>query len=645
MEFRILGLLEVIDGDRPVFLPSAKAKIVLAMLVSRANSVVSADELMVGLWADGRPATAANTLQTYVSQLRKALGASFIATRSPGYVLTVDPSQIDAVRFERLVDEGRRLLRTDPRRADSALKEALDLWRGPALADFTFDTFASAEIARLEELRLVAVEERMEAELALGRHNQLAGALRQLVDEHPLRERFWSQLMIALYRSGRQAEALRAYGELRRTMRAELGIQPSPAIRRLEEAMVLQERQLEWTPPEPGEPVSLVPSNLPVARSTFVGRESELADLKKTLERRGLVTLVGPPGVGKSRLATEAARQVLDENPDGVWFVELFPFDDASRVRKALADAIGGLGDGAPSWSTAQLGDRMRAQRELVVLDGCEHLVEPTAVLIDAMLRACSDLAILVTSREPLRVEGETVMRLSPMPTPQRDDLPRLDLVEFDSVRLFIELSGMSESALAAQDTAAAVARICRRLDGLPLAIELAAARTRSLSPAQLADRLDDALRLLTSGSRSGPAYHRSLKAAVDWSYDWLPEPERALFRRLSVFPGQFRLEDVEAECAEAECADAEMIPFSTLDLLCSLVDRSLVSVTGRGGNAHYRLQETLRRYAADRLAETVEEEITRRIPTGAVSPSRSDSAGKGPARRSAAPPARPPPG
>lgn len=643
MEFRILGLLEVIDDDRPASLPAAKAKVLLAMLVCRANSVVAAAELMEGLWGDSPPASAANTLQTYVSQLRKALGASVIATRSPGYVLTVDPSQIDAVRFERLVDEGRKLLRTDPSRADSALEEALDLWRGPALADFTFEAFASAEISRLEELRLVATEERMEAELALGRHDQLAGPLRQLVDEHPLRERFWSQLMVALYRSGRQSEALRTYGDLRRIMRAELGIEPTPALRRLEEAVVLQDPQLEWAPPEMAEPVPAGPSNLPLARSVFVGRESEVAHLKKALERRGLVTLVGPPGVGKSRLATEAARQLLDENPDGVWFAELFVVDDESGVPEAVANAVGG-GGGALR-STAQIVDRMRAQRALVVLDGCEHLVEPTAVLVDAMLRAGPDLAVLVTSREPLRAEGETVMRLSPMPTPQRDDLPPLDLIEFDSVRLFVELSCMSESALAAQGTAAVVARICRRLDGLPLAIELAAARTRSLSPVQLADRLDDALRLLTSGSRSGPAYHRSLKAAVDWSYDWLSEPERALFRRLSVFPGQFRLEDVESECADAECADAETTPFSTLDLLCSLVDRSLVSVTGCGGDALYRLQETLRRYAADRLAETGEKEITRRLPTGAVSPSRLDSAGRGPARRSAAPPAPPPPG
>jgi predicted ATPase/DNA-binding SARP family transcriptional activator len=638
VEFRILGLLEVVDGDRPAILPAAKAKMLLAMLVCRVNSVVSADELTEGLWGDSPPASAANTLQTYVSQLRKALGASVIATRSPGYVLTVDPSQIDAVRFERLVDEGRRLLRTDPSRADLVLEEALHLWRGPVLADFTFDSFASAEIARLEELRLVALEERMEAELALGRHDQLAGRLRRLVGEHPLRERFWSQLMVALYRSGRQAEALRTYGELRRTMRAELGIEPSPSLRRLEEAMVIQEPQLEWRPAEPVESAPPVPSNLPLARSVFVGRESELADLKKTLERRGLVTLVGPPGVGKSRLASEAARQLLDENPDGVWLAELFAVNDESRVPEAVADAIGG--GGAEPWSIAQLADHMRAQRALVVLDGCEHLVEPTAVLVDAMLRASSDLAVLVTSREPLRAEGETVMRLSPMPTPQRDDLPPFDLIEFDSVRLFVELSGLSESDLAAEGTAAVIARICRRLDGLPLAIELAAARTRSLSPRQLCDRLDDALRVLTSGSRSGPVHHRSLKAAVDWSYDWLPEPERALLRRLSVFPGQFRLED-----AEALCVDAEMIASSTLELLCSLADRSLVSVTGQDGDALYRLQETLRRYAADRLKETEEEETIRRLPAGAVSPSRLDSAGRVPARRSAAPPAPPPPG
>lgn len=605
MEFRILGLLEVIDGDRPAILPAAKAKMLLAMLVCRVNTVVSPEELMEGLWGDRRPASAANTLQTYVSQLRKALGASVIGTRSPGYVLTVDPSQIDAVRFERLVDEGRKLLRTDPSRADSVLEEALHLWRGPALADFTFDAFASAEIARLEELRLVAIEERMEAELALGRHDQLAGALRQLVDEHPLRERFWSQLMVALYRSGRQAEALRTYGELRRTMRAELGIEPSPSLRQLEEAMVLQEPQLEWTPPEPVEPVRLVPSNLPLARSAFVGRESELADLKKTLERRGLVTLVGPPGVGKSRLATEAASQLLDDNPDGVWFTELFAVDDESWVPATVANAIG-FGGEDPAWSIARLADRMRAQRALVVFDGCEHLVEPTAVLVDAMLRACSDLAVLVTSREPLRAEGETVMRLSPMPTPQRDDLPPLNLIEFDSVRLFVELSGLSENDLLAQDTAAAIARICRRLDGLPLAIELAAARSRALGPRQLADRLEDALRVLTSGSRSGPAHHRSLKAAVDWSYDWLPEPERALFGRLSVFRGQFRVEDVEEVCADAE------IPSSTLDQLCSLVDRSLVSVRGHGGDALYRMQETLRAYAAERLKETGDEEAVR---------------------------------
>ena len=402
MEFRILGLLEVADGPRSIELRGSKLRTLLAVLLLHVNEVVSADALMEALWGDLAPDSAANTLQGYVSQLRKALGAGAILTRSPGYVLNVPAETIDAVRFERMLKEGQDALAgDDPAVAAGILADALELWRGQALADFAFDSLAQVDIARLEELRLVATEHLVEADLALGRHDELVGRLRSLVENHPLRERLWSQLVLALYRSGRQAEALRALAEVRRRLGEELGIEPGVGLRRLEEDVLLQRPHLDWRPPAAA--VVEVPSNLPPPRSSFVGRQTEVDELDKLLGSRQLLTVVGPGGVGKTRLALEVAGRVRSRFPDGVWVVELASLTDPSLVAVAVAQAVQ-VREQLGASPLAALARALTSRRLLLLLDNCEHLVGAAAGLADAVLEAAPSITILATSREPLRV-------------------------------------------------------------------------------------------------------------------------------------------------------------------------------------------------------------------------------------------------
>ena len=611
--FRVLGMLEVLVRGRPVELSGAKPRALLTMLVLHPNQVISPDRLMEGLWGDRPPASAVNTLQGYVSQLRKSLrpatptgGDQLIETRPPGYRLTIHPDAVDALRFERLLTEGRALLAAgEPGQAASLLEKALGMWRGPALADFSLEEFAQADIARLSELRVQALEEQLEAQLALGRHAESVGALRGLVDEHPLRERLWGQLIVALYRCGRQGEALRAFTQLRQRLREELGIDPSPALRALEEAVLLQQAGLDWSPPttvqaRPAQP----PHNLPAPRSSFIGRDDELNQLEKSLEAARLVTVVGPGGVGKTRLGLEVARRLLGDHADGAWLVELGPIREPALVPRAMAQALGVVEESGRALVDT-LARALIGKRLLVVLDNCEHLVCAAAALVDALLGAVAGLRVLATSREPLRVDGETVWRISTLDVPATDDLGPEALMGFDGPRLFVERAASSGGFVLGADNAAAVGQLCRRLDGIPLAIELAAARTPALGPAQMLGRLDDRFKVLRGGARV-LARHQTLAAAIDWSHDMLGEPERILFRRLSVFAGGFTLEAAEAVCASDDLARSDV-----LESLVGLVDRSIVMTKESGGDMRYDLLETLRAYGAERLAEAGEEEMT----------------------------------
>lgn len=612
MEFRILGPLEVVDGGRVIAVGGGMQRALLALLLLRANEVVPVDRLLDGLWEGSPPEGARTTLRSHISRLRKALAGADKAkllARAPGYVLEFDIGQLDATRFQRLVTEGRQALaRGDSPAASATLRKALELWHGPALTEFASASWSEHEIARLEELRLAATEDRVNADLAMGRHGELVGELEMLVAEHPLRERLWGQLILALYRSGRQAEALQAYQQLRHHLASELGIEPNLAIRRLEEDVLRQQPELEWTPPEAGQPAAASPTptmrhNLPAPLTSFIGREVEMAEVRKLVEAGRLVTLTGTGGCGKTRLALEVAAVLLEGQPDGAWFVDLAPLTDPALVPHAVAAALG-VPEEPGRALVGLLTDHLRACRLLLVLDNCEHLVDAAADLADRLLRACPGLRVLVTSREVLGVLGEVAWRVPSLsfPDPNARSSPE-ELLGYESVRLFLERARAArvERSLSEEDREA-VAQVCARLDGIPLAVELAAARAAVLSVDQIAARLDDRFRLLTTGSRTAPSRHQTLRATVEWSHDLLGSPERVLFRRLAVFAGGFTLDAAEAVCSGDGVEEEDV-----LDLLAQLVGKSVVQMDDRGASVRYRLLETIRQYAREKLVEAGE--------------------------------------
>jgi predicted ATPase len=478
------------------------------------------------------------------------------------------------------------------------LSSALSIWRGAALGDLADRPFAREEARRLEETRLGAVEDLADAVLALGRPQEVLDRLEAHLAAHPLRERAWAQVMLALYRVGRQADALQAFRRLRRTLADELGVEPMPQLRKLAERILHHAPDLQ---PGVAAPAGAVRHNLPVALTSWIGREQELADVVTALATARLLTLTGPGGAGKTRLAQRAAAQVLDRFPDGVWLVELAPVRDPDLVFDAVATAVGllpaALARGGTSLAQG-LCEQLRARRALLVLDNCEHLVEAAAQLVQAVLIRCPHVAVLATSREVLDVPGETVWTVPPLSLPPAAAAAPAEVAGSDAVALFCERAREARPGFALSDANAdAVARICRRLDGIPLALELAASRIRVLGAVQVADRLDDRFRLLSGGSRGVEERHRTLRAAMDWSYALLPAPEQALLRGLAVFRGTFTLTAAEAVHGAAD----------VLGPLTRLVDKSLVGVVGDEPEVRYGLLETVREYARLQLDEAGE--------------------------------------
>ncbi|MBO2453010.1 winged helix-turn-helix domain-containing protein [Actinomadura barringtoniae] len=587
MRFGVLGPLAVwTDDGTPVTVPDAKVRALLADLLTQPGRPASTDRLIDDLWGDRAPRNPLGTLQARVSQLRRALedaepgGRGLLVSRAPGYVLDVQPDALDASRFQALVAQARE--QQDPRTRASLLADALDLWRGPAYADFADDEFARTEIGRLDEQRLAALEDQAEARLELGEHVPLAGQLADLVAAYPLRERLRAAYMQALYLAGRPSEALDSYAELRDRLRDEMGLDPGAELAALQQAILRQDPTLT-----PRTTRSRAP-RLPAALTDLIGRAaavSEVSALLKTGRRGGprLVTLTGPGGVGKTRLAIEAATRVADVFPDGVWLAELAALPPGSGEVAELVAAELGIRDETDGGSAERLAAALEARHTLVVLDNCEHVIDEAAALAERLLKAAPELRILTTSQEPLGLAGEHVLAVPP-------------LEEDAAVRLFVARAEASAPGFTfTPDDEPHVAAIVRRLDGIPLALELAATRVRALGGVrELAARLDDRFRLLTAGQRGAPARQQTLRAVIDWSWGLLSEQERIVLRRLAVFADGCALDAAEEVCDGPD----------VLDVLARLVDRSLVVAA----NGRYRLLESVAAYAAERLREAGEE-------------------------------------
>ena len=808
MRYLILGPLEVLDDHgRSVALGGRRERVLLATLLLDANRVVSSDRLIDAVWGEHPPETAVNALQVHVSKLRKRLADSSdsyspLLTEVPGYVFRPALGELDSDSFEKLATANRS---DESSTALAArLQKALALWRGPVLDGIETDVAGRSEIVRLEELRMSVLERRIEVDLSRGLHREVIGELESLVHLHPLREGFRKQLMLAFYRSGRQAEALGVYRRTREVLAEELGIDPSPALQELELAVLKQSPDLDLdeqaggrvTPPtasehpsgtvtflftdiegstracgiklptpwkwlcggttscfaresrhqgamysrqsvthsaavfstakdavlaardvqqhlvaerwpsgaelrvrmalhtgeceerdgdyfgpslnrvarlesvahgdqvlvsratadlvrdglpsdlelrelgihrlkdlsRPEEMFQLVieglnadfpplrslddpsmPNNLPEFVSSFVGREVEVDEVRHLVEESRLVTLVGPGGVGKTRLGLQVAAELLDGSGDGVWMVELGSVADPDAVAREVARVLGikeQVGRAMHETLVEALADRSL----LVVLDNCEHLIGACAKLAEVLVRGCPFLHLLSTSREPLDIDGERIFRVPSMSVPKADTLTVSDVADSEAVTLFVERARTHTVGFAlTDDSAPLVASMCRRLDGIPLAIELAVARLRSLSLADLNDRLDRRFQLLTGGSRSALPRHQTLRGVVDWSYNLLTAPEQVLLRRLSVFSGGFEL-----DAAEEVCSFGAIEGFDVTVLLGGLVDKSLVVADSSTFAIRYRLLETIRQYSTERLAEVGRDETQQLVDSHA---------------------------
>lgn len=608
MHYSILGTTQALrDDGSAVALGGARLRALLTVLALRPGRPVPAAVLVDEVWDGDPPADAVGALQALVGRLRRALGRDAVESVENGYRLAADPDAVDLHRFEQLAGEGARALEDgDAAKAATVLGDALALWRGPALADLPDRATAAV---RWEARRLDARRTRIGAVLALGRPGEALPELAALCADHPIDEPLQALRIRALQAAGRPAQALAAYEEARTVLSDRLGTAPGPELRKLYEELLHQD-----PPPPAPAPVLVRHGNLRARLTSFVGREADIAALREDLSRARLITLLGPGGAGKTRLSQEAAESVDPAAwPDGVWLAELAPVDDPEAVPEAVLTALGGRetvlrGAGAEELRAAERGageplarltEHCSARRMLLLLDNCEHLVEAAAALTDHLLARCPGLTVLATSREPLGVPGEFVRPVDPLPDPT-------------ALRLLAERGAAALSGFrvdADERTREASAEICRRLDGLPLAIELAAARLRMLTPRQIADRLDDRFRLLTSGSRTVLPRQQTLRAVVDWSWDLLDEDERITLRRLSVFSGGCTL-----AAAEAVCAVRPRDAYDVAGVLGSLVDKSLVVAAPAGdGRMRYRLLETVGEYAAERLVEAGERDVIER--------------------------------
>lgn len=600
LEFRLLGPFSATRGQTLLSDGGGRRQALLAVLLLSANRPVSAEALAAAVWGEQPPASAPNLVQGYVSEWRTLLDPGRarrsrdgrLRSTAGGYCLRVGPDECDLLRFSALVRDGRRARETgDLHAARLLLRRAIAERRGPVLVDFDGTSFAVAA-AQLEEEWLRAVEMAADVELRLGRPSRALEHVETASEKHPLREPLVALRMLALYRSGRQADALEVYERARATLAEELGVAPGPLLR---------QRHLEVLRQEPGQPGDAErqrsPYRLPLRLSSFVGREEMLASLLPLLEEHRLVTLTGPPGSGKTRLASEtaAAAAGVDEQP--VAFVDLSPVRDVGLLWSTVAEALGW----PPPMTAAADGvmDLLSARPLLLVLDNLEQLTGAVPE-IARMLVAAPPVTVLATAREPLGLAGEQVVPVPPLGLPALTDEPA-SLRRAPAVRLFVDRARAADPGFTLRnEDLAVIAGICRRLDGLPLALELAAPWTTTLSLPALLERLDRPMRLLDAERSGGdrpdrPARHRTLRAALEWSYRGLAPREQRLLRELAVFVSGAPLEGIEAVSDLGE---------DTLRVLGRLIDRNLVVRTGAVDRPRYRLLETIRGYAEERLLD-----------------------------------------
>ncbi|MFJ8635196.1 AfsR/SARP family transcriptional regulator [Streptomyces sp. NPDC093568] len=598
MRYRILGVTQAQDDQGTVIpLGGPRLRALLTALALRPGHLTTPDTLIDKIWTDAPPQDAPAALQALIARLRRTLGKDTITSAPGGYALAATKDDVDLFVFERLVHEGTTALHhDDPATAARTLTTALALWHGPALADLPDRTAAAT---RPEALRLEATRSRIEADLRLGHAHSAVPELRELTTAHPYDEPLHALLIRALRDTSRPADALAAYETARQALADGLGADPGPELRTLHAELLTPPTTPRPHHPHPHrQPHTPHPpernGNLRPRLTSFVGRELELDAIRSELHRARLVTLTGPGGSGKTRLAEEAAAGLPQ-----AWLVELAPLDRPEAVPDAVVSVLG-LREtvlltndlAAPQDDPLALLIEYCAPRsKLLILDNCEHVIGAAATLAETLLTHCPGLTILATSREPLGVPGESVRPVEP-------------LLPDQAHRLFVDRAAAvsPDAAAALRDgrDQEAVVEICRRLDGLPLAIELAAARLRLLTPRQIADRLDDRFRLLTSGSRTVLPRQQTLRAVVDWSWDLLDEPERTVLREASVFAGGWDLAAAEAVCTGP-----------VADLLGALVDKSLIVATpyDREGSdgMRYRMLETIHEYAVERAAELPE--------------------------------------
>jgi predicted ATPase/DNA-binding SARP family transcriptional activator len=634
VRYAILGTTQALrDDGTPSALAGGRLRALLTALALRPGRVIGPEALIDEVWDGDPPAGASGALQALVGRLRRALGHDAVRSVDGGYLLVATREDVDLYRFERLAEEGARALADgDPVKASGLLGDALALWRGPALADLPDRATAAV---RIEALRVDTLRQRLTAELALGRADRILPELAELAAANPLDEPLRALHIRALRAAGRTADALAAYEAVRRDLADQLGTDPSVELRMLH-AELLNPAPLPDTAAAPAAPPAAAsapgpaqgpaaPVPAPAAQAvpaaerfapppraagnarsrltSFVGREADLDAVRGDLERARLVTITGPGGTGKTRLSQEAGDLMAGHWADGVWYAELAPVSDPLTLPEAVISSLGlretQLRGSATEAAMAaesktkdaarQLADYCASRSLLLVLDNCEHIIDAAAALAEQLLADCPGLKVLATSREPLGVPGELVRPLDPLPDPT-------------ALELLADRGAAARPGFSVQDDPAACAELCSRLDGLPLAIELAAARLRSMSPRQLADRLDDRFRLLTGGSRTLLPRQQTLRAVVDWSWDLMDPVERVLLRRLAVFRGGWTLEAAEAVCADPETGDGRIDALDVVTLLGSLVDKSLVLADVNGDGARYRMLETIAEYSGERL-------------------------------------------